>query len=73
MEMIFTLEGLAPIAVSFTLYFLLPDKPGTARFLTKEEHEFVVNGIALDTGSGHGHVTNADKIRFHHVKSAFSE
>jgi len=70
---IFILEGLVPVAVSFTLYFLLPDNPETARFLTKREREFVINRIALYTGSGHGRVTNADKIRFHHIKAAFSE
>ncbi|KIX07389.1 uncharacterized protein Z518_02042 [Rhinocladiella mackenziei CBS 650.93] len=70
---IFILEGLAPIAVSFTLYFLLPDKPETAKFLTKEEREFIVNRIALHTGSGRGRVTNADKIQLHHIKDAFKE
>ncbi|KPI42794.1 putative transporter [Cyphellophora attinorum] len=59
---IFILEGLAPIAVSFTLYFLLPDRPETAKFLTKQEREFVVNRLALYTGSGMGRTTNADKI-----------
>ncbi|RFU28322.1 hypothetical protein B7463_g7990, partial [Scytalidium lignicola] len=72
-QWIFILEGLVPVLVSFTLYFLLPDKPETAKFLTKEEREWVINRIALQTGSGHGRVTNADKIRSHHVKAAFSD
>jgi MFS family permease len=70
---IFILEGLAPIAVSFTLYFLLPDKPETAKFLTKREREFVVNRIALHTGSGSGRVTNADKIGLPHIKAGFRD
>jgi MFS family permease len=70
---IFILEGLVPVAVSFSLYLLLPDKPETARFLTKEEREFVVNRIALHTGSGHGRVTNADRIRMPHVRAGFSD
>lgn len=70
---IFILEGLAPVAVSFTLYFLLPDRPETARFLTPEERRFVVNRIAIGTGSGHGRVTNDDKITVQHIKSAFAE
>jgi len=69
---IFILEGLAPVAVSFTLYFLLPDNPQTARFLTKEEREFVVNRIAYEHG-GSGRVTNDDKIKMHHIKSAFAD
>lgn len=70
---IFILEGLAPVAVSFSLYFLLPDKPETARFLTKEEREFVVNRIALHTGSGHGRVTNDDKITWAYIRAGFSD
>lgn len=70
---IFILEGLAPVAVSFTLYFLLPDSPETAKFLTKEEREFVVNRIALHTGTGHGRVTNSDKITMSQIKSAFGD
>lgn len=69
---IFILEGLAPVAVSFTLYFLLPDSPQTAKFLTKEEREFVVNRIAYEHG-GTGRVTNDDKIKMHHIKSAFAD
>lgn len=70
---IFILEGLAPIAVSFSLYFLLPDRPETASFLTKEEREFVVNRLALYTGSGYGRTTNADKIQKFHILNAFGE
>lgn len=70
---IFILEGLAPIAVSFCLYFILPDKPETASFLTKEEREFVINRIALYTGSGHGRTTNADKVEWKFIRAAFSE
>ena len=70
---IFILEGLAPIAVSFSLYFLLPDKPETARFLTKEEREFIVNRIALRTGSGGRRVTNADKMSWSYIRAAFGD
>ncbi|EXJ62223.1 hypothetical protein A1O7_02656 [Cladophialophora yegresii CBS 114405] len=70
---IFILEGLAPVAVSFTLYFLLPDKPETARFLSKEEREFIVNRIALHTGSGGGRVTNADKMSWSYIRAGFAD
>lgn len=59
--------------MSFILYFILPDSPETARFLTKDEKEFIINRLALETGSGHGRVTNNDRIRFHHIKAAFGE
>jgi hypothetical protein len=70
---IFILEGLVPIACSFVVWWLLPDSPERARFLTKEEKEFIINRIAVDTGSGRGHVTNADKINMSHIKRGLSE
>jgi MFS family permease len=70
---IFILEGLAPVAVSFFLYFILPDKPETASFLTKEERAFVVERIASQTGSGHGRVTNSDKISWLHIRAGLAD
>jgi hypothetical protein len=64
---IFILEGLFPVAVSFVIWKLLPDSPETAHFLTKEEKEFIINRLAVETGSGQGRVTNADRIQPHHV------
>ena len=52
---------------------ILPDNPETARFLTNSEKEFIINRLALETGSGHGRVTNADKIRWHHIVAAFKD
>jgi hypothetical protein len=64
---IFILEGLVPVAISFVIWKLLPDSPETARFLTKDEKEFIINRLAVETGSGQGRVTNADKIKPLHV------
>jgi hypothetical protein len=64
------------VAVSFGLYFMLPDNPETASFLTKAEKEFIINRLALDTGSKAskaGRVTNNDKIGMHHIKAAFKD
>jgi hypothetical protein len=55
------------------MWKILPDSPETASFLTKREKEFVINRIAVDTGSGQGHVTNNDKIRPRHVIAAFKD
>jgi MFS family permease len=68
-QWIFILEGLLPVAVSLFLYFLLPDKPETASFLTKAEREFIVNRIAVHTGSGEGRVTNSDKMSWSYIRS----
>ena len=70
---IFILEGLVPIAFSLVVWKLLPDSPETAKFLTKKEKEFIINRLALDTGSGRGRVTNSDKIGMHHVIAALKE
>ena len=72
-QWIFIIEGLIPVAMSSILYFILPDSPETAKFLTKDEKEFLINRLALETGSGQGRVTNSDKIQFKHIKAAFSE
>jgi hypothetical protein len=69
----FILEGLIPVALSFVIWKILPDSPETARFLNKKEKEFIINRLALETGSGHGRVTNNDRIRMHHIWAAFKE
>jgi hypothetical protein len=51
------------------MWRVLPDGPETCSFLNKHEKEFIINRIAIDTGSGRGHVTNNDKIQLHHVKA----
>ncbi|KAK3674356.1 hypothetical protein LTR78_005825 [Recurvomyces mirabilis] len=70
---IFLLEGLVPVALSLVIWKLLPDSPETASFLTKHEKEFVINRLALETGSGHGRVTNEDKISLKQIFAAFKE
>lgn len=55
------------------IWKLLPDSPETARFLTKDEKELIINRLALETGSGKGKVTNADKIQKKHVIAALKE
>jgi MFS family permease len=72
-QWIFILEGLVPVSISAILYFILPDSPETATFLAKHEKEFLVNRLALETGSGYGRVTNNDLLSFQQVKAAFKE
>ncbi|KJF60734.1 uncharacterized protein CIMG_08681 [Coccidioides immitis RS] len=70
---IFIIEGLLPVVLAAVVWKILPDSPEQARFLTKAEREFIVNRLALETGSGHGKVTNSDKIQLHHIVAAFKE
>ncbi|KIV99683.1 uncharacterized protein PV09_08674 [Verruconis gallopava] len=72
-QWIFIIEGLVPVAISFTLWRVLPDSPETAKFLNEQEKKFIIERIANETGSGEGRVTNCDKIRPHHVLNAFKE
>lgn len=48
---IFILEGLIPVAISLVIWKVLPDSPETASFLTAREKEYIINRLALDTGS----------------------
>lgn len=59
--------------MAFFAWWALPDNPETASFLTTEEKEFIINRLALETGSSHGRVTNSDRIQMHHIKAAFKE
>ncbi|KIY02918.1 uncharacterized protein Z520_01383 [Fonsecaea multimorphosa CBS 102226] len=70
---IFILEGLVPVAISFTLYWVLPDSPATARFLTKEERLFATNRLNINTIVGHAQAINSDKIGMRHIKAAFGD
>ena len=70
---IFILEGIIPVIMSFFIWKVLPDSPETAKFLTQEEREFIINRLALETGSGHGRTTNNDKISMLHIKAGFKD
>ncbi|KAK2846422.1 hypothetical protein FQN49_005736 [Arthroderma sp. PD_2] len=70
---IFILEGLLPVILSLAVWFILPDSPERAKFLTKEERDFLANRLSIETGSGQGRVTNNDKITLRHVIAAFKE
>jgi len=72
-QWIFLIEGLIPVALSLIIWKILPDNPETASFLSPRERVWLVNRLALDTGSGHGQVTNQDKIKWFHIKNAFKD
>lgn len=48
---IFILEGALTIVVSFFFYFLLPDFPEEAKWLTEEERAFVIGRLRVDQGN----------------------
>ena len=53
--------------------FTLPDSPMTAKFLTREEKQFVVSRLQVETGSGRGRVTNEDPLRKRYIVAALKE
>ncbi|KAF4867738.1 Phthalate transporter [Colletotrichum siamense] len=48
---LFILEGLATICVGVTAFFLLPDYPGTTKWLSEEEKVIAQGRLAADAGS----------------------
>lgn len=72
-QWIFIIEGLYPVVCAVFVWFLLPDQPETASFLSQPEREFVIHRLATETGSGAGKVTNSDRIQWRHIKDAFLE
>jgi MFS family permease len=72
-QWIFLIEGLVPVALSLIIWKILPDSPETASFLTQPERDFLVHRLATETGSGHGRVTNQDKIKKEHIVAGLSD
>lgn len=72
-QWIFLIEGLIPVALSLVIWKLLPDSPETARFLTQAERDFLVKRLADETGSGHGRVTNQDKMDRKFIKAGLTD
>ncbi|TFK86322.1 MFS general substrate transporter [Polyporus arcularius HHB13444] len=63
---IFILEGLFTIIVGIFAFFVLPDLPDTAQFLTLEERAFVVHKKKYDNSS----VGEQEHFEWRHVKEA---
>ncbi|KAF2119655.1 major facilitator superfamily domain-containing protein [Lophiotrema nucula] len=72
-QWIFLIEGLVPVALALVIWKVLPDSPETAKFLTQAERDYLVRRLAEETGSGHGKVTNQDKIQKHHIIAGLSD
>ncbi|KAF2460510.1 major facilitator superfamily domain-containing protein [Lineolata rhizophorae] len=57
---LFILEGLPSCLSSIFVFFLLPDYPETAKWLSIEEKEFATGRLELEGSKGHAKVTWAD-------------
>jgi sugar phosphate permease len=72
-QWIFIIEGLFTVACALPVWFYLPDGPDTAKFLTDTEKHFVANRLNNDESAGKVPMTNNEKLRWSHVKSAFAD
>lgn len=72
-QWIFLIEGLIPVGLALVIWKILPDSPETAKFLTQRERDFLVRRLAEETGSGHGQVTNQDKMSKKFVMAGLSD
>lgn len=72
-QWIFIIEGLVPVGLALVIWKILPDSPETATFLTQPEREILVHRLANETGSGHGQVTNQDKVTKRHIIAGLSD
>ncbi|RTE68843.1 hypothetical protein BHE90_016779 [Fusarium euwallaceae] len=72
-QWIFILEGILTVLVAFALYFILPDGPSSATFLSEQEKQFLVFRLENETGSTQGRVTNDDKMSLAQILSALRD
>jgi len=72
-QWIFLIEGLIPVFLALFIWKVLPNSPETASFLTQAERDLLVRRLAEETGSGHGKVTNADKMGSKYIKAGLSD
>ncbi|KAI0696757.1 MFS general substrate transporter [Cerioporus squamosus] len=63
---IFIIEGLFTVAIGMIAYFVLPDLPRTAHFLTPEERAYVIHRKKYDNSS----VGEEEHFEWRHVKEA---
>lgn len=64
---IFFFEGLLTLIAAAICFAILPDSPGTAKFLTPEEQEFGTRRIYLETLT-----TSREKLQKYHFKTALA-
>jgi len=58
---LFILEGLPSLLSAVAVFFLLPDYPETASWLTAEDKQLAADRLRLEGSHGHsGHMTWAD-------------
>ncbi len=54
-QWLFLIEGIPTVLLGLAVFFLLPDGPQSARFLSIEERTWLIEHIRNDAGPSHGH------------------
>ncbi|KAJ1555896.1 hypothetical protein HK405_011127, partial [Cladochytrium tenue] len=54
-QLLFLVEGLPNLIVAVLIWFMLPDSPETARFLTEDERAYVLARLKVDAGASYDH------------------
>ncbi|CAF1372056.1 unnamed protein product [Adineta ricciae] len=67
-QLIFIIEGFPTILMAVCCWFLLPDSPEQARFLSAEQRQLEIELIAEDSGASHNHL-----FSWLQVKSIFTD
>lgn len=68
---IFLIEGMATVVLGFSAFWLLPDAPDTAKFLTAGERKMLCDSLRADTGTTSGELDLHDKFHWPTIKAAF--
>lgn len=55
------------------MFFLLPNNPGSAKFLTQEERDFLINRLRYDNDSGAGQQAQDEKLTLKHIYEALKD
>lgn len=71
---IFILEGILTVVIAFISFFLLPDYPETAKFLTHEERAWVVHRLKYQ-GSNNSDVmvVESKEFQWKYIRDAFND
>lgn len=70
---IFLIEGVATVGLSGVAFFLLPDSPETARFLSAREKKILYDRLRADAGTESGEIELHDKFHWPTIKTAFTD
>lgn len=67
---IFILEGILTVTIGVFVPWILPDSPGTAKFLSEQEKAYIQYRLQQDAGTSSGEVALDEKFQWKFLKEA---